>query len=146
MQSVLGPTHERGHTLDLVLSYGLPVLNLEVCDAFFSDHMPVLFEAAVCCPTVKPRAAARRCRLINPSAAAHFPVVFSQNCVIPESVCEDTEALNAWFLDTCQTAIDIAAPLKTRQQKAKSEPWLNEITRTARQDCQKAEQMCKKDK
>ena len=61
VQSVLGPTHEHDHTLDLVISYGLPVLNLEVCDAFFSDHMPVLFEAAVCCPTVKPCAAAHRC-------------------------------------------------------------------------------------
>lgn len=51
--SILGPTHERGHTLHLVLSYGLPVLNLEICNAFFLDHMPVLFEAAVCCHTVK---------------------------------------------------------------------------------------------
>ena len=135
MQSVLGPTHEHGHTLDLVLSYGLPVLNLEVCDAFYLDHLPVLFEAAICCPTVKPCAAARRCRVINPSAAAHFSPLFRENCVIPKSVSDDTEALNSWFLDTCQTAIDIAAPLKTRQQKAKSEPWLNETTCTAGQDC-----------
>ena len=28
VQSVLGPTHERGHTLDLVLSHGLPVFNI----------------------------------------------------------------------------------------------------------------------
>ena len=49
--------------------------------------------------------------IINPSAAAYFSAVFSQNCVIPESLSDDTEALNAWFRDTCQTAIDIAAPL-----------------------------------
>lgn len=42
-QSVRGPTQERGHTLDLVLSYGLSIFNLEICDAVFSDHMPVLF-------------------------------------------------------------------------------------------------------
>ena len=30
VQSVSGPTQERGHTLDLVLSYGLPVLHLEI--------------------------------------------------------------------------------------------------------------------
>ena len=148
MQSVLGPTHERGHTLDLVLSHGLPVFNLEICDAFFSDHMPVLFEAAVCCQTVKPSAAACTCRVINPSTAAHFSDAFSQNCIMPESVYEDTEALNSWFLDTCQTAIDIAAPLKTRQHKTKSEaePWLNETTHAARQDCRRAEQKWKKDK
>jgi len=53
VQSVSGPTQERGHTLELVLSYGLPVLNLEICDAFFSDHMPVLFDVTLACETVK---------------------------------------------------------------------------------------------
>lgn len=61
---------------------------------FFSDHMPVLFEATVCCQTVKPRAAARTCRVINPSTAAYFSTAFSQNCIMPESVYNDTEALN----------------------------------------------------
>ncbi len=31
VQSVSGPTQERGHTLDLVLSFGLPVRNLKIC-------------------------------------------------------------------------------------------------------------------
>ena len=86
MQSVIGPTHEHGHTLDLVLSYGLPVFNLVVCDAFFSDDMPVLFEAAVCCHTVKPRAAARRCRVINPSTAAHLAQFSGRSASFP-SLC-----------------------------------------------------------
>lgn len=43
VQCALGPTHERGHTLDLVLSCGLPVFNSEVWEAFFSDHMPVFW-------------------------------------------------------------------------------------------------------
>ncbi len=51
VQSVSGPTQERGHTLVLVLSYGLSVFNLEICDAAFSDHMPVLFEVALACNT-----------------------------------------------------------------------------------------------
>lgn len=40
MQSVSGPTHERRHTLDLVLSYGLPGLKIEICDA--SLTLPLL--------------------------------------------------------------------------------------------------------
>lgn len=40
VQSVVGSTQERGHTLDLVLLYGLPIPNIEICDAVFSDHMP----------------------------------------------------------------------------------------------------------
>ena len=35
-QSVSGPTHENGHILDLVLSYGL-----HVCDTCISDNLPV---------------------------------------------------------------------------------------------------------
>uniref|UniRef100_A0A8C5AN71 Reverse transcriptase domain-containing protein n=1 Tax=Gadus morhua TaxID=8049 RepID=A0A8C5AN71_GADMO len=148
VQAVLGPTHERGHTLDLVLSYGLPVCNLEICDAFFSDHMPVLFEAAVNRLTAKPCAVARKCRVMNPSTAARFSTVFIQNCVIPENVSDDTESLNCWFLNCCQTALDIVAPRKIRRQKTKSEaePWLNETTRASRQECRRAERKWKKDK
>lgn len=43
-QSAAGPTHKHGHTLDLVLSIGLPVFNVNITDAVFSDHMPILFD------------------------------------------------------------------------------------------------------
>lgn len=33
-----GPTQKCQHTLDLVLSYSLSVLNLEIVDVSFSDH------------------------------------------------------------------------------------------------------------
>ncbi len=42
-QSVTGPTHEKGHTLDLVLSYGLCITIYEICDTGISDPLPVLF-------------------------------------------------------------------------------------------------------
>lgn len=34
-QFVSGPTHKQGYSLDLVLSLGLPVSNMEICDVFF---------------------------------------------------------------------------------------------------------------
>ena len=58
-QCVSGPTHEHGHSLDLVLCHGLSVSNLEICDNEFSDHLPVLFEAAVSWAAVKSAAPAR---------------------------------------------------------------------------------------
>jgi len=77
----------------------LPFFKLEICDAFFSDHMPAVLFEAVCCQIAKPRAAARTCRVINPSTAAYFSTVFSQNCIImPESVYNVTEAFNSWSL------------------------------------------------
>jgi len=57
VQFVAGPTQEHRQTLHLVLPYGLPVRNLKMCDAVFSDHM-VVFEVALGCVTVKPYAAA----------------------------------------------------------------------------------------
>ena len=47
VQFVSGPTQERGDALDLVLTNGFTVCNLEVCDALFSDHMPVVFDIQI---------------------------------------------------------------------------------------------------
>lgn len=74
VQFVTDPTHEHGHTLDLVLSCGLQICNLEICESSFSDHMPVLFEISL--PYFKPSGPARRCRVFNSSTAAEFSTVF----------------------------------------------------------------------
>lgn len=123
-------TQERGHTLDIVLSYCLPVLNIEIWDAVFSDRTPVVFHVALACKAVKSGAAARRCRIINPSTAAQFLAICNDNCVVPESVC-NAEELSSWFHSTCKTVLDTVAPLKTRQPKPKSDAWLSGRTRAA---------------
>lgn len=46
---------------------------------------------ALTCNTVKPCAVVRHCCIINPSTADQFLAVFSQNHVIPETMCNDTE-------------------------------------------------------
>lgn len=42
-QCVVGPTHERGHTLSLVLTLGFSVGSVQIADTVFSDHKTVLF-------------------------------------------------------------------------------------------------------
>lgn len=42
-QLVNGQTHMYGHTLDLVLTHGLPIKDLDINDHVFSDHKPILF-------------------------------------------------------------------------------------------------------
>lgn len=113
-----GPTHEHGHTLDLVLSCGLPVTNLAICDSVLSDHMPVLFNVAFTHTAVKSRAAALHCRVINPSTATQFSVAFNQPCGPSDFVSSDTEDLNSWSYSCCQTilesvALDIISNSKT---------------------------------
>lgn len=60
IQYVSAPTQERGHTLDLVLSHALPIVNLKFCDAVFSDHMPLLFEIALPGNVVQTRSSSTR--------------------------------------------------------------------------------------
>lgn len=48
VKSVKVPTHEYGHSLDLVLSYGISLGYMNVCDATFSDHNLVIFGISVC--------------------------------------------------------------------------------------------------
>ncbi|XP_055020382.1 uncharacterized protein LOC129411985 [Boleophthalmus pectinirostris] len=64
-QSVLGSTHEKGHTLDLVLSFGLNVNLMEICETHFSDHFAVLFSITLPHTVVSPCASARRVRTIK---------------------------------------------------------------------------------
>lgn len=55
MQFVSSPTHEQGHILDLVLSLGLPVCNVDVCNYGLSDHMPAIFNVLMPCKPVVPQ-------------------------------------------------------------------------------------------
>lgn len=61
VECVSGPTHEDGHTLDLVLSHGLSVCTSEICDNIVSDYMPVLFEVVFSRTAIKSGALAQ-CR------------------------------------------------------------------------------------
>lgn len=120
------------HTLDLVLSHGFSVFNIEICDAVFSDHSPVMFQVPLACASVKPRAAAQCCHVFNSSTAEHFSTVFDQICKIQDFLYNQTEELSSWFYSTCRTALDTVSPLKTRLPKTKAEPWLNNTTRAVR--------------
>ena len=147
VQSVCGPTHVRGHTLDLVLSYGVCVSNVDICDAVFSDHMPVLFDIPTHCP-VKQRAPPQLSRMFNSSSAALFSSTFVALCDenSAASVCLNTEELVSGFNSMCLQTLDTIAPLKCRRAKAAPEPWLNDVTRAARRESRRNERKWKKDK
>ncbi|KAL6455414.1 hypothetical protein MHYP_G00361580 [Metynnis hypsauchen] len=148
VQSVSAPTQEHGHTLDLVLTHGFTVSNLEVCDAAFSDHMPIVFDMPLFCHMVKSRTPTQRCRVFNSSTAAQFSAAFNAAISPSESLSSnlDVEALTSRFMSTCQTVIDTVAPLKTRFSKPRPEPWINDATRAARRECRRAERKWKRDK
>ena len=77
--AVSGPTHEKGHTLDLVLSYGVSVSVNEICAMSFSDHSLILFSVSVPCSGSTPSVSKRVSRLINPSTAGQFSAAFNDS-------------------------------------------------------------------
>ena len=46
-QHVTEPTHNKGHTLDLIISKGLNISEVEVTDVALSDHSCVFFESYI---------------------------------------------------------------------------------------------------
>ena len=117
-QSVSGPTHQRGHTLDLVLSSGFDVANLSISDIAVSDHYLIEFEST----------------LVRPAPLyVSFPI------------CSNTDDLASFFNSACTDTLNQVAPLKPRKAKLAS-PWLNVTTRALRRVCRQAERKWKKDK
>lgn len=43
IEHVSGSTHVHRHTLDLILTYGLPVGDVKIHNLAISDHMPVTY-------------------------------------------------------------------------------------------------------
>ncbi|XP_038153804.1 uncharacterized protein LOC119791657 [Cyprinodon tularosa] len=121
----------------------LSVSNLEISDIALSDHMTVTCDINMPGPEVK--APTRRCcRSFNPLTAGKFSAAFQD--LTADQVPSDTEALSSWFYFSCETILDSVAPYKTRQPRTKAEPWFNDTTRAAKQDCRRAERKWKKDK
>jgi len=149
-QLVKGPTHSIGHTLDLVLSYGLPIQNIDVCNAGFSDHKPILFTTTLDCPSINHQTSTKLFWKISADTGMVFSAAFevaSKSCNL-ESPLEELSAEEhlTLFNSTCINILDDIAPLKQKTVKPKSEPWLNDNIRTLRQTCRRAEQRWKKDK
>lgn len=148
-QSVHAPTHQFGHTLDLIISHGSPVSLREISQTCISDHFPILFDFSAPPPASRPITTARRQRIITSTTAAQFATAFT-------AVIQNTEAgvdpfpcpddIVSSFHSICSDIMDNIAPYRFRSCKSKQDPWLKEHTRALRQSCRKAERRHNKDK
>ena len=151
-QSVSGPTHEKGHTLDLVLSSGLNILNTDIFMIGVSDHSMIVFEALLPPPTPTPLPSHHLTRSINPTTATIFSdtLMRSYSSEISNIIMAptNTENLVSFFEMVSSKTLDRVAPEKLVRCKPKmvSTPWLNETARTLRQACRQAERTWKHDK
>ncbi len=127
-QPVLGATHDKGHTLDLILSFGSLLQILQIEDSYFSDHKPIIFKT-VLSRLVKQPLAGYYTHSLNSFTPIRFADAFvsSQFAVSFESFSSDMdlEEFASSFNNTCANIWDSFAPLKLKYPKARSQPWLN---------------------
>ena len=148
-QFVNAPTHELGHTLDLIISIGLSVSLREIVDTAISDHLPIVFDFVAPPLVKKPVSAARYRRVFTPSTAGDFAAAYSDSQLRADSgmaspLSPDSQL--STFFSTCSDILDTVAPFRLKSTKTKVEPWLNDHTRLLRQQCRQAERRWKKDK
>lgn len=149
LQWVKNPTHTQGHTLDLVLSYGIDVTDIVISDFPLSDHKPILFSLSLLelpQPTIDPVMS----RFYSPQFNTNFDLCFTELCshLHLDQPLSDLDAdqhlslLNSAWLKVA----NVTAPLKPHKPKPKSDMWQNSDTRHQRQICRKAERKWKRDR
>lgn len=145
VQHVSGPTHNHGHTLDLIFTHGLSLNNLITKDTSVSDHFCLAFDVTL--PTIhKVEKCIFRSRIINSHTASKFSSAFisSSENVLHTSL---TDEMLVRFNGVCRTTLDAIAPLKTRLKPAvKMSPWINDNIRSLKRDCRKIERQWKSTK
>ena len=108
-QHVTGPTHIKGHTLDLVCSLGLDIANAHVEDVLVSDHSCVFFEINFPLDPPPLRIRAQR-RIMNHDAAEKFSALFDPCSLMG---CSDADVFIQSFHSQCLTILDKIAPVKS---------------------------------
>ncbi len=117
-QSVTGPSHDKEHTLDLVLSYGFCITIREICDMGISDHLPVLFTVVVHKSEISTYASARSVRAINPLTASQFSSVSKDSLLYNLDDCDlSVEEFTVLFDCICTEILDSVALLRKKHPK-----------------------------
>uniref|UniRef100_A0A8C2BXZ1 Reverse transcriptase domain-containing protein n=1 Tax=Cyprinus carpio TaxID=7962 RepID=A0A8C2BXZ1_CYPCA len=139
-QHVSGPTHLKGHTLDLVFSLGLEIVNVCVEDVHVSDHSCVFFNLNFPRDPPPLRIKAQR-RVINQDVAGKFATLFNP-CQLRG--CSDVNVYAESFNSQCLAILDEVAPMKSNTVSIKKPcPWINASIQSYRSKRRKIEHLWK---
>uniref|UniRef100_A0A1A8K0K3 Reverse transcriptase domain-containing protein n=1 Tax=Nothobranchius kuhntae TaxID=321403 RepID=A0A1A8K0K3_NOTKU len=143
-QRVMQPTHSRGHTLDLVITYGLSTGVSSVVDLAISDHFCVFFSInSIIQQETSVRTVMKR--HLTPEVAAGFLEAF--NNIPPTNVSAPCDAIINDFNRRLESALNLLAPLKTKNLPSNhTSPWRNENLRKLKRNCRVAERRWRKSK
>lgn len=82
IQHVDKATHVFGHTLDLIMSYGFSIDNVNIEDASFSDHKPIVFNFILSSSLNTAKTTGVYSRCINSLTANQFSDMYQKNDVL----------------------------------------------------------------
>ncbi len=132
------------------MSYGFSIDNISIEDASFSDHKPIVFNVILSSLTCAAKNTGVYSRCINSLTANQFSDLYKTNDVSTAILAaaeqsSSPENVITLFNSSSSAILDSVAPFKYKSPKFKSQPWLDDTTRSFRQICRKAERRWKKD-
>ena len=146
VQHVTGPTHNQGHTLDLVISKGLNIsMDRIIAKPDLSDHYLLCFNMTVSDLEKNNREYTIKKRFFGSSAAEEFASLLACAPRLPDipSVNDMVQRFNLKL----ESALDIVAPMKTKKKyNSKVTPWINDHIRSLKKQCRRAERAWRKNK
>ncbi len=143
-EHVHGPTHNRGHTLDLLISRGLNISSIVIKDVALSDHFCILFDILISVTTVS-RSASVRTKCISENTSALFMKAIS---LTPSISADSVDLLLDSFNSKVKNVIDDITPARVCKQNGRQKsPWRKSIAvQSMKRQCRKAERMWQKTK
>lgn len=139
-QHVTHPNHNRGHTLDLVITYDLAACVSSVIDLVFSAFFNItIFSQQVA------RVRTVRKRYLSSEAAANFMEILHNTPaeILPASC----DFVVVHFNSRLRSALDKVSPLSNKTIKNNnSTPWKNDKIKHLRKICRRAERKWRKTK
>ncbi len=143
-QHVKGPTHARGHTLDLVISRGVDISSVDIKDLALSDHFCVFFDLQII-PNTQLTSVSIRKRYINENTSVKFMEAIAMS---PTMSAETVDELLDNFNVKVSNVMDTVAPIKTKMTLSRQRtPWRNTMmVKALKTECRKAERKWRKTK
>ena len=142
-QHVNEPTHNRGHTLDVIITKGVIVSGVNVMDVALSDHFCVFFNLSVIPKPAHGPSVVQR-RLINDKTRTQFMEMVAFENTSGSNI---NDLLNS-YTSSVLNVLDTIAPVKVRIVKDRQKaPWRNEDSvRAQKRECRRAERKWRKSK
>ncbi len=144
IQHVHGPTHNRGHTLDLLISRGLNISSIVIKDVALSDHFCIFFDILISV-TTESRSVSVRKRCINENTSVLFMKAMS---LTPSISADSVDLLLDSFDSKVKNVIDDIAPIKVSKKNGRQKSFWRKSTavQNMKRQCRKAERMWRKTK